>query len=174
MSGIMYGYNAANDRYVPIAVDADGVVQTAGGGGGGGTSQATIEAAINAATDINTIIGHIDGIEGHVDGLESAVALAANQIGFSTTANTPSILTSAGEALAANSNRKQWSIQNLGTNPLYVRFGVSDATTSVFQFCLSPGTSNDDGRGAIYIDNCWRGRVSIAGTSPRCVVSELT
>lgn len=106
--------------------------------------------------------------------LPTGAATSANQIGFSTTANTPSILTSAGEALAANSSRKQFSIQNLGTNPLYVRFGASDATTSVFQFCLSPGTSNDDGRGAIYIDNCWHGRVSIAGTSPRCAVMELT
>lgn len=90
----------------------------------------------------------------------------------SSTANTPSIA-SAATALAANSSRKSWSIQNLGTNPLFVRFGAG-ASSSVFHFVLKAGLANDDGLAGLLTDDSWLGIVSIAGTSPRYTVSELT
>jgi hypothetical protein len=90
----------------------------------------------------------------------------------SATANTPSIGTSAGTALSANSARNSWAIQNLGTNVLYVRMGAS-ASTSEFHFALAPGSSNDDGRGASVSDDTFTGIVSVAGTSPRFTASEL-
>lgn len=90
-------------------------------------------------------------------------------------ANTPAILTSAGTALASNSARGAWMIQNLGTNPLFVLLG-SGASTSVFHFVLKGGTAPDDGLGASFNQNSgtlFTGIVTVAGTSPRFVVTEL-
>ena len=58
-------------------------------------------------------------------------------------ANTPAIASDA-TALAANANRVRWSIQNLGTNALYVRYGTG-ASTTVFHVALKAGAVNDDG-----------------------------
>lgn len=88
--------------------------------------------------------------------------------------NTPSILSSA-TALAANNARIGWSIQNLGTNPLFVLLG-SGASTTVFHYVLKGGTANDDGLGGSLVFNditVYNGIVTIAGTSPRYVVTEL-
>lgn len=90
-------------------------------------------------------------------------------------ANTPEIVSGA-TALAANPARGAWMIQNLGTNALFVRFGAG-ATSSVFHVVLKAGTGNDDGSGGSLAQEAgvvWVGLVSIAGTSPRYVVTELT
>jgi hypothetical protein len=90
------------------------------------------------------------------------------------TANTPSIA-SAATALAANPARGAWSIQNLGTNPLFIRLG-SGASTTVFHVVLKAGTSNDDGLGGtISQENgiIYTGIITIAGTSPRYVATEI-
>ena len=87
-------------------------------------------------------------------------------------ANTPAIA-SAATALAANANRVRWSIQNLGTNALYIRYGAS-ASTTVFHVALKAGAVNDDGQGGYLVDDAWKGVVTIAGTSPRYTVTELT
>lgn len=89
-------------------------------------------------------------------------------------ANTPSIA-SAATALAANTNRILWNIQNLGTNPLFVRLGAG-ASTTVFHFVLKGGTANDDGLGGLMSNGegvVYTGIVTIAGTSPRYTVTEL-
>lgn len=89
-------------------------------------------------------------------------------------ANTPAIA-SAATALAANSKRVGFSIQNLGTNPLFVLLG-SGATTSVFHYVLRAGTGTDDGTGGVLTmaDNAvYTGIVTIAGTSPRYTVLEM-
>ena len=95
---------------------------------------------------------------------------------FSTqNANTPSILTSAGTALASNPNRIAWSIQNLGTNPLFVLRG-SGASTTVFHTALRGATSNDDGTGGSISEEAgtiYSGIITVAGTSPRFVVTEI-
>jgi hypothetical protein len=67
-------------------------------------------------------------------------------------------------------------IQNLGTNPLFVRLG-SGASTTVFNFILKGGTGNDDGLGGYYekLDGTiFTGIITIAGTNPRYVATELT
>ena len=90
-------------------------------------------------------------------------------------ANTPSI-SSDTTALAANSARAGWQIQNLGTNPLFVRLD-SGASTTVFHFVLKGGTGNDDGLVGSYSENsgCMHtGIITIAGTSPRYTVLEKT
>lgn len=89
--------------------------------------------------------------------------------------NTPSIA-SDGTALAANKARGAWMIQNLGQNALFVRLGAG-ATTSVFHVVLKGGSANDDGGGGSFAQEMgvvWTGIVSIAGTSPRYTVTELT
>lgn len=88
------------------------------------------------------------------------------------TANTPSILTSGGDVIASNASRKSWGIQNLGTNPLFVRMATG-ASSTVFHWCLGPGQASDDGFGASVSDDTYTGVVSATGTSPRFVVYEL-
>ena len=65
--------------------------------------------------------------------------------------NTPSIVTSAGEVLAASDtgNRRGWMIQNVGQNPVFIRMGGT-ASTSVFHFVLKAGTADSDGLGGSY------------------------
>lgn len=91
------------------------------------------------------------------------------------TSNTPSIA-SAATALAANPARVAFMIQNLGTNALFVRYGTG-ASTTVFHVVLNAGTGNDDGSGgsiAMEGSTMWVGPITVAGTSPRYVVTELT
>lgn len=87
------------------------------------------------------------------------------------TVNTPAIITSAGDVLAVNASRKSWHIQNLGTNPLFVRLATG-SSTSVFHMVLEAGVLADDGNGGVWEDDTHTGVVSVAGTSPRCVVME--
>ncbi len=91
------------------------------------------------------------------------------------TANTPSILGTA-TAIAANASRSAWSIQNLGTNALYVRLG-DNATTSVFHFVLKAGSVNDDGTGGSVSQtsgSVYVGKITVAGVNPRYAVMELS
>ena len=89
--------------------------------------------------------------------------------------NTPAILDNA-VALVANPRRTQWSIQNLGTNPLFVRLGAS-ASTTVFHIVLKGSSVQDDGTGGYVIQDVatiYCGEISIAGTSPRYTVLEMS
>lgn len=98
----------------------------------------------------------------------------ANVINQTTTANTPAIIGTA-TALSSNTARRGWMIQNCGQNALFVLLG-SGASSSVFHVVLKGGTANDDGtagsisqmEGIVYT-----GLISIAGTTPRYVVTEL-
>jgi|VirMetMinimDraft_7_1064189.scaffolds.fasta_scaffold92637_3 hypothetical protein len=88
--------------------------------------------------------------------------------------NTPAIIATS-TALASNPARNGWSIQNLGTNVLFVRLGTG-ATTSVFHYCVKGGGGNDDGTGGSVSQTdgvVFTGEISIAGTSPRYVVMEM-
>jgi len=99
------------------------------------------------------------------------IAGAVVQTGAS---NTPSIQSSA-TALEANEGRLGFSIQNLGQNALFVRLG-DGATTSIFHIVLKGGTANDDGTGgSLSMESgvIYKGKITIAGTSPRYTVTEL-
>ena len=92
-----------------------------------------------------------------------------------TSANTPSVLTSAGTALDANAARIGWSIQNLGTNPLFVRLGAS-ASTTVFQTVLVGAGMTDDGTGGLISQtsgSVYTGIISVDGTTPRFTCLEM-
>lgn len=88
--------------------------------------------------------------------------------------NTPAIISSA-TALASNPKRNGFQIQNLGQNALFVLLGTG-ASTSVFHAVLKAGTANDDGLGGVFsmsTGTVYTGIVTVAGTSPRYVVTEL-
>jgi hypothetical protein len=89
-------------------------------------------------------------------------------------ANIPSIASSA-TALASNPARVAWVIQNLGTNPLYVRLG-NTASTTVFHAILKAGTVNDDGLGGSCgqeVGVVYTGIITVDGTSPRYTALEI-
>jgi hypothetical protein len=88
--------------------------------------------------------------------------------------NTPAIVDAAGTALAANVERKSWSIQNCDTDPLFVRLGGA-ASATVFHYVLKGGTGADDGTGGSISEShgcIFTGLISVAGTTPRFVVRE--
>lgn len=90
------------------------------------------------------------------------------------TANTPSIQSGA-TALAANTARKGWQIQNVGINPLFVLLG-NGASTTVFHSVLKGGTGASDGTGGSIAQMngvIYTGIITIAGTSPLYVVTAL-
>lgn len=92
------------------------------------------------------------------------------------TANTPAIVTSGGDVIAANSNRKGWMIQNVGTNALFVRFGTG-ASETVFHAVLKGGTGDSDGNGGSISQMgglVFQGIISATGTTPKMVITELT
>lgn len=96
-------------------------------------------------------------------------------IAYVGTSNTPAIA-SAATALAANSARGAWSIQNLGTNPLFVLLG-SGASSTVFHVVLKGSTVQDDGTGGVLSQESgviYKGIVTIAGTTPRYTIYEGT
>ena len=89
-------------------------------------------------------------------------------------ANTPSIQTGA-TAIASNEARVGWEIQNVGTNPIFVRLG-SGASTTVFHKILKGGTVDSDGLGADWGQTdgvIYTGIITIDGTTPKYVVTEL-
>ena len=89
--------------------------------------------------------------------------------------NTPAIVTSAGEVLAANENRYSWTIQNVGQNPIFVRYGGT-ASTTVYHAVLKAGTADSDGLGGSFGQEgstVFQGSITIAGTTPKVVVTEL-
>lgn len=126
-------------------------------------------------SDLNSQVGAVEGGKArpvHVtNGLDQPIEISGTSTKAATTVNTPAINNS-GTALSANSNRRLWSIQNLGTNPLYVRLGAG-ASTTVFHVALKASTVQDDGSGGYIVDEMWKGAVSVAGTSPRYTVTEM-
>lgn len=93
--------------------------------------------------------------------------------------NLPSILTDT-TGIPSNPKRIAWSIQNVGTNVLYILLvppgSASTASSSVYHCALKAGTGNDDGTGGSYSMESgvvFTGFVSVAGSSPRYVVTEI-
>ena len=90
------------------------------------------------------------------------------------TANTPAIITTAGDVLSANDDRNGFMVQNVGTGVVYVLLGTS-ASSTVFHVVLKGGSADSDGLGGSFslFDCIYKGVVSIAGTTPKVVVTEL-
>lgn len=78
-------------------------------------------------------------------------------------------------ALALNSARVGFQIQNQGTNPLFVYFGTG-AATNKYHFILKASTGAADGSGGSYAmlgGDVYRGLITVAGTSPSYSILEL-
>lgn len=91
-----------------------------------------------------------------------------------TNINTPSIMSSA-TALSSNTARTGWTIQNLGTNALFVNMGGT-ASITVFHIVLKASTGQDDGSGGSVGQEqgvVFTGEITVAGTSPRYTVTEF-
>lgn len=89
--------------------------------------------------------------------------------------NTPAIVTSAGEIIASNENRYSWGVQNVGTNPLFIRLGGT-ASSTVYHRVLKGGTAASDGLGGSWDQEgstVFTGSITMAGTSPKVVVTEM-
>ncbi len=94
---------------------------------------------------------------------------------FQTSSSNVPTIASAATAIASNQDRRGWSIQNVGTNPLFVNLGGT-ASSTVYHFVLKGGSGNDDGLGAMVSQTAgtiFTGIITIAGTSPRYVVLEM-
>lgn len=90
------------------------------------------------------------------------------------TSRNTAILTSAGTGLTANVARQSYKVQNLGTNPLFVKEGAGASTTD-FTYVLSAGTGSDNGTGGSYespAGQVYTGILTFAGTSPRAIFVE--
>lgn len=88
--------------------------------------------------------------------------------------NVPAIISDV-TALVSNPKRIAWMIQNCGTNALFVNLGGT-ASSTVFHVVLKAGSGNDDGSGGSFAQEAgviFTGKITIAGTSPRYVVTEL-
>lgn len=84
-------------------------------------------------------------------------------------------IASAATALASNAARVGFMLQNLGTNPLFVKYGTG-ASASDFSVVLKASTVQDDGTGGVLSSAdtaVFTGEISIAGTTPRYAVTEL-
>lgn len=84
------------------------------------------------------------------------------------------IVISAGTIITTDINRRTIIIQNLGTVPLFVKFG-ENASTSDFDFILNAGMVNDDGTGGIFAEDTlsYVGIISVAGVSVRCTATSF-
>jgi len=88
--------------------------------------------------------------------------------------STNTAISAAGTVLSANEARSNYFIQNCGTNPLFVKEGAN-ASTSDYTFILAAGTVNDNGTGgskSSEAEGCWTGVISVAGTTPRGMITE--
>ena len=85
-----------------------------------------------------------------------------------------SAILSATTAAAANPARQGFKITNCGQSPLFVKEGAGASVTD-FSYLLAGGTANDDGTGGSYEsqpNSCYTGIITIAGTSPRYVITQ--
>lgn len=95
---------------------------------------------------------------------------------FSTQAiNVPTVQTSS-TALAASTSRIAWSIQNQGTNVLYIQLGTG-CTTSQYHATLKACTGAADGTGGTYsmeAGTVYNGIITVAGTSPSYTATDIS
>lgn len=122
--------------------------------------------AIPAGTNVIGVVGIDQATPGTTNNVE------VGKLPKASSANTPAIVTSGGDIIASNSSRKSWGIQNMGTNPLFVRMATG-ASSTLCHFVLAPGSVADDGRGMAVTDDTYTGVVSATGTSPRLIWFEL-
>lgn len=90
-----------------------------------------------------------------------------------TSTTTTGIISPASGALVlAPGARREFSIQNCGTNPLFVYLGTGANTTTLVNYILKGCTVANDGTGGFISDEFHKGAVSVAGTTPSLIASQ--
>lgn len=90
-----------------------------------------------------------------------------------TSPTTTGIISPASGALVlAPGARREFSIQNCGTNPLFVFLGTGANTTTNVNYILKACAVANDGSGGFISDEIHKGAVSVAGTSPSLIASQ--
>lgn len=118
---------------------------------------------------------------------DAALPAGANNIGdvdvvslpTSSTTTAPAqsaVGTVAGQLLASNASRKRAMMQNTGTTVIKIALGATDPTQTAYHVALAPGAATDDGKGGVYIDEMWTGRIAAISSAAggTVVVTELT
>ena len=128
--------------------------------------------APNSATRPQRFLSLEEIIQGVMAATKDALNFTSLAKQFSATPSSAAIQTSGGDVFTLVAGEKGF-VQNLGTNPLFIR-RATGASSSALHCVLAGGGANDDGTvAAIEIDD-YIGVVSATGTSPRFVAWKLT
>lgn len=106
-----------------------------------------------------------------VVGTGNPLPVAASARQFTAAPSSHAILTAAGDVATLAKGEKAY-IQNLGTNPLFVR-RATGASAAAFHCVLKAGSAADDGTGGAISIEDHVGVVSVAGTAPRYIAWKL-
>lgn len=87
---------------------------------------------------------------------------------------TPVTGATAGTVLNSDTARVYFQIQNVGANPIYLKFGTG-ASSSDYHEILKAGTAASDGTGGLYKSGTvvYTGAVSVGGTAPTYVAYQI-
>lgn len=87
---------------------------------------------------------------------------------------TPATGATAGTVFTADTARVYFQIQNVGTNPLYLKLGTGASSTDYHEI-LKAGTGALDGSGGLYKSGTvvYTGAVSVGGTAPTYVAYQI-
>jgi hypothetical protein len=77
---------------------------------------------------------------------------------------TTAVGASAVTILAANANRRQFSVVNTGTTIIYVSLGSTTPTTTVYHYPLKGCAVAHDATGGFVVSDMWRGDVKAIGS----------
>lgn len=94
----------------------------------------------------------------------------------STAASQLTVGTTAGQVLAANSNRLKYILQNCGTTVIKIILGAGTPTQSNYHFSLAPCGTANDGSSQSIIDTMWIGAIQAISSAAGGLlqVTELT
>lgn len=175
--------------YSPIAVDADGAIQISDGGNVitvdgtvaldaptlaaletitvlqgtspwvvSGTVSVTEPVTVDAIDlDIRNLLFATDKVD--VSGSDVDVVSSPKTSTINSGPTRVTVDDTAVSLLASLATRKRFFIQNVGTTTIYLGFGGTAPTLTVYYVALSPGVVIDDGKGATYMDELWTGQV---------------
>lgn len=169
-------------RALPVFVDFDSVTRSGGHYPVGGRfvdatsfSPVTSVSAVPSLTGFDAILnfdvqtggamalqGDLDKDIDSVTTFDVGYASISNFLSGATLGTVPSGTGS--QVLSANANRITLFGQNLGVQPLLVKYGLG-CNPSSFNFILYPGTSTGDGRGEKFSDDRYKGDVSVNTTT---------
>lgn len=120
---------------------------------------------VNAPLTIDIQTGGAMALQGDLD--KDIDSVTTFDVGYASVSNFLSAQTlgtvpsgTGTQVLSANANRITMFAQNLGTSPLFVKYGLG-CNISSFNFLLYPGTAAGDGRGEKFSDDRYKGDVSV-------------